>query len=185
MALVALGLAALLVVALGQGATHPPGSRQLRTRSPARGSSTASVVNDGEPASPEARVFAEKAESVAISCDLPIASTCQGSACAAFVEGPDLDHVGGWLRVVASRPRFVATVVLRDLGVAPGWTPCGEAVAKLAPAGVWAIERADGSELWCAGRPAECDSLGAGFHGTAEGAFQASTRRLSLGPPAR
>jgi hypothetical protein len=185
MAVVALGLAAMLVVALGPGSAHPPGSPQGRTRSPAGGSSTARVANDGEPASPEARAFSENAEAVAISCDLPIASTCEGSACVAFVAGPDLDHLGGWLRVVASRPRFVATVVLRDLGVAPGWTPCGEAVAKLAPAGVWAIERADGSELWCAGRPADCDTVGAALRGTAEGAFQASTRRLSLGPPVR
>lgn len=170
---------AALVAAVGLGARAPrEGPAAPVVAGPevrvVRGAASGPAVSESE----EAPQWEARAAAVRAACDLPVASRCDGDGCVALASGPDLDGLAGWFAVIGERPRFVATVLLRDVGVAPAWMPCGGAIAQLAPDGVILVELPDGSELWCAGDAARCDAL-AGF-GAPTGAFVASKRRLML-----
>lgn len=178
---------ALAAFLLGSGRSDrpvtPASDRPVTSGRVASPAAPKGQVDPAEPSPPAATTFTVDATAVHDACDLDLDTTCDADGCVALIEGPDLDGLAGWLSVIPSRPRFVASVALRDVGVAPAWLPCGDAVARLAPDGVWAAEQADGREVWCAGDVARCDAAAAARFGTRPGSFGPSTRRLRLAPP--
>ncbi len=119
---------------------------------------------------------------VSDACDLPLAKACDGATCVAVATMPDLDSITGWLSIVATSPRFVASTAARDLGVPARGMPCGLAVDGLE---ALAVELRDGTEVWCvvdgderAGR-ALCEALAAPAIGDAAARFHdPALRRL-------
>jgi len=97
------------------------------------------------PARFEARVDRARA-----SCGLPVRTHCDATGCAAIVASPDLDRLGGWLRLLGRHPRFVFQTAARDLGLPDDLLSCGQAVEALAADGATAsVELPDGTEIWC------------------------------------
>ena len=156
----ALGGAVAIVAAMvwWGGPPAPPEPSPVPSAPPAVPGVTADPprgeVDAASPASPIAEVrhaaYRRRAEAVIAACDLPIEVRCTEGTCASVVSGPDLDGPLGWLRLLGSRPRFVVSAGLRDLGVPPAALPCGVAIDALLPSGeVAAVELADGTEVWC------------------------------------
>jgi hypothetical protein len=113
-----------------------------------------------EPA--EVVAYRARAARVARSCGLGAVTRCRDGACVAALTMPDLDRLGGWVRLGFSSPRFVLSTVARDLGVPPRILPCGTAVAELVGEGtVRTVELPDGDEVWCAveGEPEQANTL--------------------------
>jgi hypothetical protein len=133
---------------------------------------------------PVQKEFRAVAAAVARSCGLDPRVACEGDACVALAEAPDLDRATGWARMVLAHPRFVASTALRDLGVPATALPCGDAIAQLArltgSPDVGLVERTDGSEVWCAGPPAVCDAAAAALGLDAIGFDQPDARKLTF-----
>lgn len=133
---------------------------------------------------PAQREFRAVTAAVAGSCGLVPRVACEGDACVALAEAPDLDRASGWVQMVVAHPRFVASTALRDLGVPAPALPCGDAIGRLArltgSPDVGLVERTDGSEVWCAGPPAVCDEAAAALGLDAIGFNQPGARRLTF-----
>lgn len=105
------------------------------------------------PAAPTAAAtFEARIEAVRDHCGLPLQALCEGEACVAVVDSPDLDHVVGWLSVLGERPGLVMSTMLRDAGVDPGLVPCGHALEGVSTQPIWSVEddrSTTGREWWC------------------------------------
>ena len=83
-------------------------------------------------------------------CSLPFDWRCEGDACVALWEVPDLDGLGGWLEFTFQTPQLVQSVVLRDLGMPQD--DCANAIQSM-DARVLMVPT-DQGEIWCAGADA-------------------------------
>ena len=180
--------AGLVALGLGRWDGEPPSDLGRTVDRPASNPPGApigaeAVALDSEPA----REWTRQAEEVTRACDLPVETTCEDGACVALLHGPDLDHALGWIGLVLTSPRFVASTLLRDVGVDAETLPCGAAIEDFVAHGdeVPMIELADGTELWCAtdgaGDTALCDRAAAERYG-ASGFAVPGVRRLSFDP---
>jgi len=129
--------------------------------------------------------YARRVAAVESSCDLQVDRACDGRGCVLLLAAPDLDRPEGWAEMVWRSPRFVASTALRDLGVPPGWMPCGTALGALG-ADTLTVEQRDGTELWCTGEGPEgqlpaalCEEVALRRYG-AGGFDQPGVRRLSF-----
>ncbi|MEZ4321299.1 MAG: hypothetical protein R3F61_27735 [Myxococcota bacterium] len=125
------------------------------------------------------RGFAARAGALEDACDLDVHVACGGDLCVALTESPDLDGPLGWAELALSRPRFVASTALRDLGLPAGRIPCGDAIGAVTrDLGAIQRERPDGTEVWCA---IDSGSRAGDWESGARALCDAAARSLDLG----
>ena len=119
--------------------------------------------------------FLPALEDVAVSCGLDARPFCQDEACVALMRMPDLDRINGWVSMAYRSPRFVWSVVRRDMGVPEEVLSCGAAFDRLDR--VASVALADGDEIWCAFDGSEsqatlCDMAAAQRYGLSGAEFR-------------
>ena len=151
----------------------------LPSAPPPPGVAVPEVPADGSAAE---RRFTRVVSDLTQRCGLVPTVVCDGARCVALAEAPDLDAASGWVQMAVQHPRFVASTAMRDLGVPATALPCGDAIAGLSHAteqeDVALVERADGSEVWCAGPTDLCDAAALELGLRAEGFARPDARRL-------
>ncbi|MEN0067175.1 MAG: hypothetical protein AAGA48_33900 [Myxococcota bacterium] len=155
--LVALAVSGALALGLGwwapRSSVSPPRaarqmqpSRDLRSVAPV----AAPPTTPTPPPEPRQAAFVRQIEAITSACDLPLQPLCGSAGCAAVVRSPNLDHLGGWLKILGDRPRLVASTVLRDIGVDPGLLPCGQALDGLGDDPIYSVSDGEnGRQWWC------------------------------------